>query len=38
MGLFKEAIQLALHNKLVDLAKYYANKSTNFEIKKKLWL
>ena len=38
MGLFNEAVTLALNHNLIDMAKIYANKPFNEEIKKKLWL
>ena len=38
MGLFHEAVTLALNHNLIDMAKIYANKPFNEEMKKKLWL
>lgn len=38
MGLFHEAVTLALNHNLIDMAKIYANKPFNEEVKKKLWL
>ena len=38
MGLYNEAVNLALENKLIYIAKLYANKPNSDELKKKLWL
>ena len=38
MGLFGEAVNLALKHNLKDLAKEYAKKPDNEDVKKKLWL
>ena len=38
MGLYSEAVHLALENGHIDDAKIYANKPENDETKKKLWL
>ena len=38
MGLYTEAVTLALDNNNIDIAKSYANKPENDDLKKKLWL
>lgn len=38
MGLYSEAVSLALNNNIEDMAKTYANKPQNVDVKKKLWL
>lgn len=38
MGLYVEAVTLALDNNNIEIAKSYANKPENDDLKKKLWL
>lgn len=38
MGLYTEAVTLALDNNNIEIAKSYANKPENDDLKKKLWL